>query len=332
LVDVLNHYSSFKRKSLTVSDPLGRPVEATYLVSEDGRKAFIEMASASGLHLLKPEELNCSVTSTYGTGELIKDAIESGANKIILGIGGSATNDCGIGMASALGYRFLDGKGTELKPIGDNLIRINSIDSSDLISSNHVAVQVACDVTNALTGAEGATQVYGPQKGATSEMVRKLEAGMISFAKVIERELGMDVSSLKGGGAAGGMGAGCVAFLNADLISGLDLVFQFSNIERHIAEADLVITGEGKIDTQTLQGKLIWGITELCLKYNKPVIAICGTLAIGPEDLKKLNLNSAFSILSGPMTLEEATKNAYNLVADTAFQIARTLTLTQRIN
>jgi glycerate kinase len=327
LLDVLNDYATFSTHKFVVSDPLFRPVEAGVLLSEDKQTAFIEMASASGLQLLQPHEYNCSITSTFGTGELIKQALKLGVSKIILGIGGSATNDCGIGLAAALGYRFLDEEGQELQPIGGNLGRIQSIDASKAINTDKIVVQVACDVTNPLIGEQGATYIYGPQKGATEQMLKELEAGMLSFAELLKSDLGKDVLSIKGGGAAGGMGAGCVAFLNAELVSGIELVFQIADVEKHISEADLIITGEGKIDAQTLKGKLIHGITSLSLRYKKPVIAICGTLALNPEQMKDLGLLSAFSIINRPMSLEEASENAFGLTSDIAYQLGQTLRL-----
>lgn len=182
-------------------------------------------------------------------------------------------------------------------------------------------MQVACDVTNYLTGAEGATRIYGPQKGATPEMVESLEAGMQHFADVVKREMGIDLTSIKGGGAAGGMGAGCVAFLGAELVSGADLIFQYSNAEQHIQQADVVITGEGRLDTQTWNGKLVDAVTRLCAKHHVPVIALCGTLALTAEQLKHTGLLTAFSIVNKPMPLEEAMKNAFTHLRDRAYAV-----------
>ena len=238
LLDILSHYKTFNQQKFLVSDPLFRPVEACILLSEDKKTAFIEIASASGLQLLHPEEYNCSITSSFGTGELIAHALNLGVSTITLGIGGSATNDCGIGMAAALGFRFRDEVGEEVKPIGSNLGRIKTIDFSNALKMDNVLVQVACDVTNPLTGEHGATNVYGPQKGATPQMLEELEVGTLSFAEVVKSDLGIDVLSIKGGGAAGGMGAGCVAFLDAELISGIELVLKLADVEKHTAEAD----------------------------------------------------------------------------------------------
>lgn len=325
LADVLAYYAPFQKQQEVVQDPLQRPVKATWLYAEKEKLAFVEMAQASGLHLLKPAEYNCAITTTYGTGQLIRAAVESGAEKVIIGIGGSATNDCGIGMAAALGYHFLDGRGEEVAPVGKNLLFIQSIDASATVNLQAISVQVACDVTNYLTGPEGATRVYGPQKGATPAMVEELEAGMQHFAAVVKKEIGIDLTTIKGGGAAGGMGAGCVAFLGAELVSGADLVFHYSNAERHIQQADLVITGEGKLDLQTWNGKLVDAVTRLSGRHHVPVIALCGTLALTAEQVKTNGLTSAFSIVNKPMSVEEAMQNAFDLLRDRACEIGRTL-------
>lgn len=321
LAEVLSHYGHFEAIKATVHDPLWRPVEATYLFSKKEQTAFVEMAQASGLHLLKASEYNPTLTTTFGTGELIKAALERGAEKIIIGIGGSATNDCGIGMAAALGWRFLDEEGKELKAIGENLFRISTIDASQKNSLQNVQVQVACDVSNPLTGSEGATKVYGPQKGATPSMVESLEKGMQHFADVVKKKIDLDIASMKSGGAAGGMGAGCVAFLKATILGGADLVLQYSNAVQHMQSGDLVITGEGKIDDQTWNGKLVHAVTKLCMQHNKSVIAFCGTLDTNPEVLKQNGLTAAFSVLNAPLSLEHAMKNAFSLLVDSAYNV-----------
>ena len=285
------------------------------------------MAQASGLQLLQPPEYNCALTTTYGTGELIKNAIQKGARTIIIGIGGSATNDCGIGMATALGYRFLDRNGEDVEPIGKNLSRIQSISAPSTTALQEVQFQVACDVTNYLTGEGGATKVYGPQKGATPAMIEALEAGMQHFAGVVKKELDVEMTTIKGGGAAGGLGAGCVAFLQAALVSGAAVAFQFSRAEAHIRNADVVITGEGKLDEQTWNGKLVDAVTALCRKHRKPVVALCGTVDQAPEQLQSSGLTAAFSILQEPMPLEEALQQAGPLLSRTAFAVGQLLKL-----
>jgi glycerate 2-kinase len=327
LAEVIAYYLSLIKRTITVNDPLMRPVQASYYVSQDGKKAFIEMAQASGLHLLQPSEFNCMLTNSYGTGELIKAAIGSGAEEIILGIGGSATHDCATGMAEALGYRFFDGGGNEIQPSGGNLSRIASIDTSVKEKYQGIKVKIACDVVNLLTGESGAARVYAPQKGASPEMVDELEKGTIHFSGIVKRDMGLDLTNIKGGGAAGGMGAGCVAFLNAELVSGTELLFEYSKAEEKIIDADIVITGEGKIDIQTLEGKLIWGVANLCRKHAKPAVAICGASEISVEQIKKLGLIAAFSIINKPMTVEEAFANAFELVTQAAFNVAGILAL-----
>lgn len=306
LMDIISSHKKVMKHSVKVLDPLFRPINTYYLLSDDGKTAFIEMAKASGLLLLHPIEYNCMYTTTYGTGQLLKEVIEKGVEKIILGIGGSATNDAGIGMAAALGYKFLDRNKNELKPVGENLTRIHNINADGKISINGITIQVACDVTNYLTGANGATRAYASQKGATPQTIEQLEAGMINFANVVKKDMGIDISDLKGGGAAGGMGAGCLIFLNATLISGVDLILKYTKAEKKIMDADIVITGEGKIDAQTLDGKLVYGITQLCVKYKKPVIAFCGTLDIKMQQLQQIGLAAAFSIINSPMELPAA--------------------------
>lgn len=321
LAEVMAYYTKAKKIVVTVSDPLLRPVPASYLLSQDGTTAFIEMAQASGLLLLQPQEYNPMQATTFGTGELIKHALQHGVLKIILGIGGSATNDGGIGMAAALGYRFLDVNGNELKPAGENLGRIHTIDATGKIPMSDIAIEVACDVTNYLTGAEGAARVYAPQKGATPEMVEALEKGMVHFASVVKQQLHLNLTTIKGGGAAGGMGAGCVLFLNARLRSGVELLLQYSHAEKYIAEADCIITGEGKLDSQSLQGKVVYGVAALANKYHKPVIALCGTIDVDLESTDAAGLTAAFSIINKPMNLEDAVAQAETLLMDAAFNL-----------
>ena len=228
-------------------------------------------------------------------------------------------------MAAALGYRFLDKAGGELKPVGANLIHLAAIDTTNAIDLRHIQIEVACDVTNYLTGAEGATYTYGPQKGADEKMLVELEEGMKHFAAVVQQQLGVDMTAIKGGGAAGGIGAGCVAFLGAKLVSGTETIFAYSMAEEKIKAADVVITGEGKIDAQTLYGKLIAGIASLTKAHHKKVVAICGMLDITPEQQRQLGLTAAFSILDKPMPLHEAYQRASDMVKQTAYNIASLL-------
>ena len=325
LVEVIRHYPNASTQTTPVQDPLGRRIEAEWLLAADGKTAIIEMAKASGLVRLRQDEYNPLLTSTYGTGQLIKAALEKGAAKIILGIGGSATNDGGIGMAAAIGYRFFDSEGAELSPSGGNLEKIKIIESREKINLQGVEIVVAIDVKNPLLGREGASFIYGPQKGADPAMVHVLERGMVHFCAVVKRDLGIDLTTLEGGGAAGGLGAGSVAFLGATVGSGIHLVMQYAGLEEHIANADVVLTGEGKLDTQTLNGKLVTGVAMLAKKYGKKVIALCGNQAIPGPVAAASGIDAVFAVTKYPMDLPEAKEKAYAFVKDTAFSVGRLL-------
>lgn len=325
LSEVISHYTDAQIQEAKVFNPLFQPIQSSWVLSADGQTAFIEMAKASGLQLLQSSQHNPSQTSTYGTGQLIKAGLQSGAKKIVVGIGGSATNDGGIGMAAALGYQFLNEAEKELNPIGGNLIHIKKIVSTNKIDTANVDFQVACDVKNKLYGADGATKIYGPQKGATSAMVEELEAGMLNYAAVIKKDLGIDVSIIEGGGAAGGLGAGLVAFLGAKLVSGFQLVWEYSKASEKIKDADLIITGEGKVDEQSLHGKIVAGVAQRAKEHQKIVLLICGTLDIDSSVLSTLGITAAFSIINKPMSLKQACKEAPTLLYETAFQIGSLL-------
>lgn len=309
---------------VVVSDPLGRAIEAEYGLSEDMQTAFIEMAAASGLAILSAAERNPLLTSTFGTGELIKDALDRGVSKIILGIGGSATTEGGIGMAAALGCRFYDESNNLLTPNGTSLNTIHSIDISQLDTRlKSVSVVVACDVTNPLFGINGAAFVYGPQKGADPEMVVTLDNGLKNLTKVATETLGKDVSEEPGAGAAGGLGAGCLWFLNATLKDGVSIVMDQSNITDIIENSDLVITGEGKVDEQTLAGKVVKGLADSCQTYKVPLAVVCGTLQITPEQVRSAGITYAVSVLNRPMDLDHAQREAFGLVRDATFHLVR---------
>jgi glycerate kinase len=274
---ILTLHNHGRMVKIRVNNPVFEPVEAQYGLSGDGLTAFVEMSAASGLRVLAPEKQNCFHTSTYGTGELILDALRRGACRIIMGIGGSATNDAGIGMAAALGYRFLDEQGRTLDPVGRNLAVISRIDASQVPETNHPSeVQVACDVDNPLYGKRGAAYVYGPQKGASPEELDLLDEGLMNFARVVREQMGLDVAEIPGAGAAGGLGAGCMVFLNARLVPGIRLVMEQSGFEEAARQCDLIITGEGRVDEQTFRGKVIDGVCRVAAKYHKPVLVICG--------------------------------------------------------
>ncbi|GAB2567988.1 glycerate kinase [Spirosoma areae] len=308
-----------------VQDPLGRPVRAGYGISGDGKTAFIEMAQASGLRLLEPSEYDPFRANTFGTGELISQAIGQGVERIVLGIGGSATNDAGTGMAAALGWRFFDKAGIELRPCGGNLGQIDLISPPD--SRWNGRIDVACDVTNPLIGPLGATAIYGPQKGAQPNDLPILDAHMRHWAERVNQQFGVDLAMKPGAGAAGGLGAGAILFLNGHLTEGVNLLIQYTDLARKMVGADLVLTGEGRIDNQTLQGKLIAGITQLAQQQHIPVVALCGSLQLSPEDLLALGLTSAFSIVPGPASLDDALTNAAQYLKRATFQVIQLLTL-----
>ncbi|MBL7113612.1 MAG: glycerate kinase [Bacteroidales bacterium] len=294
---ILTKHMNGRMVEAVVHDPLLRSINATYGISGDGLSAFIEMSAASGLRLLTEEERDCTLTTSLGTGELIRDAIHRGARKILLGIGGSATNDAGIGMASALGYSFADKNGTHLEPVGKNLVRIAGIDDSNLFFFlEEIEVTVACDVENPLYGENGAAYVYAPQKGANPEQVKDLDNGLRNFAEVVDSKYNRDINTFPGAGAAGGMGAGAMIFLNAKLVNGIKMVMDQTNFAEQVNRADVIITGEGRMDDQTFKGKVVDGVCRQASSRNKKVIAICGQVRLEKEALKNQPLSHCFSI------------------------------------
>ncbi|MDB5242031.1 MAG: glycerate kinase [Spirosoma sp.] len=308
-----------------VSDPLGRPVEAGFGLSGDGQTAFIEMAAASGLALLTHNERRTVQTSTIGTGELIQHAIELGVEHVVLAIGGSATTDAGIGMASALGWKFLDGQGKLLRAVGQSLPRLARIVAPTDSDLSRITFSVACDVANPLYGPEGAAYVYGPQKGATTRELHWADMGLRRFAEVVQDQFNVNVANVAGAGAAGGLGAGALFFLNATLRPGVDVVLDAVDFERHVHQADLVLTGEGRLDRQTLQGKVLKGVADRAGLAEVPVVALCGTLDLGPGDIDTLGLTAAFSVLKRPQLLDEAVLTAYADVCEATFNVCRLL-------
>ena len=312
---------------ITVHDPLMRQI-SSFIGFIPGRTALIEMAAASGLMLVSEGERNPWVTTSFGTGELIKTALDNDCKTIILGIGGSATNDAGVGMAMALGVKFLDEKNNPVSVGGGEVGRIRKIDISGLDARiSDTEILVACDVTNPLTGLDGASVVYSPQKGADTGMVKELDANLVSLARVIKEQSGKDVETLPGAGAAGGMGAGLVAFLDAKLVRGFDLVASVTRLEQKIENADIVITGEGKVDGQTPFGKTAFGVAQLAKNHKKPVILVAGTIAEGAEVLYSMGVSAMMSVINKPMTLEEALKTTPHLLENTGESIARMLTI-----
>ena len=307
-------------------DALNRPIQSFYGILGDGKTAIIEMAAASGIELLAPHERNPLITSTFGTGLLMKAALDAGFTQLIVGIGGSATNDGGAGMAQALGFGLFDYHGLSLKPGGGSLGDLHSIDCSNVHPLLRKAkITVASDVRNPLLGPTGSTYVYGPQKGATPEMLATLEKNMAWFSHILQQELGVTLSELPGAGAAGGLGAGLMAFCNAEMGSGFELVSQLTHLEKYIGEASLVFTAEGKIDSQTAFGKTASGVAGLAKKYQIPVIALAGTVAGGLSELYEQGITAVFAIGNQPMSLEASKAHASELLANTAEQIMRTM-------
>ena len=290
-----------------VTGPLGEKTIAAYGILADGNTAVIEVAEACGLPLVPLEKRNPLCTTTFGVGELILDAARQGCRNFVVGLGGSATNDGGIGMLQALGYRFLDSRGASISLGAKELAHIVKIDSSQVNPLlQQCSFRVACDVNNPLYGPDGASHIFGPQKGATPEMVEELDRGLKQLAEVVSAELGMDIQNIAGAGAAGGLGAAFSGFLNAKLESGVDLVLDMLEMEKHIVGANLVITGEGRIDGQTSMGKAPMGVARIAQSRHIPVIALAGSVVEETKGLHSLGIASIFPILSSPMTLEQA--------------------------
>ena len=312
--------------------PLGNAVDAQFGILADSETAVIEMASASGLTLVAPHERNPLRTTTYGTGQLIHAALEAGCRRLIIGIGGSATNDGGAGMAEALGIRLLDKEGKQIPRGGGGLGRLASIDVSGL----HPAVAetetvVACDVNNPLTGPDGASHVYGPQKGATPEMIEILDAYLARFDEVLTRTLGKSFNDISGAGAAGGLGAGLMAFLNAELRLGVDIMVDAVNLKERVKGAAMVFTGEGQLDFQTAFGKTPVGVAKVAKAHNIPVIAIAGGIGEGADAVYEAGIDAMLGIAQEPMELADAVKDAARLIADAAEQTARLIAIGDRI-
>ena len=294
------------RIAVTVTGPLGEPVEAFFGLSGDKQCAFIEMAAASGLESVPPARRNPLLTTSWGTGELIRHALDAGVRHIILGIGGSATVDGGMGMAQALGARFVDERGESVGLGGGALERLVNVDLRDLDPRlRECRIDVACDVDNPLLGERGAAAVFGPQKGACAGMVAVLERGLENYAQVLLAATGQDVTAMIGGGAAGGMGAAARIFLNATLKSGIDIVLEAVHLEEALRDADLVITGEGRMDSQTVGGKAPVGVARIAKKHGIPVIGIAGVLGDGVEAVHQHGIDAVFSILPALAPLAE---------------------------
>ncbi len=308
---------------LYVTGPLGERVDAFYGISQDKRTAFIEMAAASGLHHVPVEQRNPLIATTKGTGELILDALDKGVQHIILGLGGSATNDGGTGMLSALGVRFLRKDGRIIEPVGGNLHFIDSLDLAKLDSRlAHVKIEAACDVDNPLTGQKGASFVFAKQKGASPEMITQLDDNLKHYAYVLKRHVHIDVEEIPGAGAGGGLGAAVVAVLQGQLRKGIEIVLDYTNFDEHIKEATLVLTGEGRIDVQTAYGKAPVGVARRAKRLHIPVIAIGGSVLSNHISVYKEGIDAVFAATSSPMTLEEAYIAARENIEMTARNIA----------
>ncbi|GBG10574.1 glycerate kinase [Paenibacillus agaridevorans] len=348
-VDVIVNAAGGRYYALEVAGPLGEPVMARFGVVEGPRQTFggadmvdgadtvdgskdtvrtavIEMSSASGLTLVPKERLNPLAATTYGTGQLIKAALDQGCRRILIGIGGSATNDGGAGMAQALGVRFLDAGGKELPFGGGSLGALNRIDITRLDPRiTECEIIVGSDVGNPLCGPSGASAVFGPQKGAKPEMVRILDASLYNYGTIIREQLGVDVLEVPGAGAAGGLGAGLLAFLSARMRRGIDIVLEAIQFEKHTREADLVITGEGRTDAQTAYGKAPAGVAALAKRYNKPVVCISGGVGPDADALLKSGIDVIVGAVQLPMTLEEAMGSAAESIRYTVAHTMRTL-------
>ncbi len=312
--------------SAWVTGPLGEKVEACWGMSGDGVTAFIEMAAASGLGLVPPEKRNPLITTSRGTGELILQALEHGAKRIIIGIGGSATNDGGAGMMQALGARLCDAEGQEIGHGGGSLSRLSRIDLSAIDPRlRDRMIHVACDVTNPLVGERGASRIFGPQKGATEAMIVELDRNLAHYADVIKTSLQVDVKSIPGAGAAGGMGAALMAFLNAELRSGIEIVTEALHLEEQILDCSLVVTGEGRLDSQSIHGKVPVGVARVAKKYHKPVIGIAGSLTHDVGVVHQHGIDAVFSVLTSVSTLEEAFRGAFDNIYHASRNIAATL-------
>ena len=309
-----------------VTGPLGKTVNARYGLLGDNETAVIEMAEASGIHYVEKEKRDPLITTTYGTGEVIKEALDKGVKKIIIGIGGSATNDGGAGMIQALGGRLLDKEGNDLSFGGGSLDKLDRIDLTNFDERiNKVRVEVACDVNNILTGKEGESAIFGPQKGATPELVKLLDNNLGHYAQIVKEQLGKDMANEKGAGAAGGLGFALLTFCNGELKPGIDIVIEYSNLDTKIQGASYVLTGEGSIDGQTKFGKTPYGVAQVAKKYDIPVIAVAGNVGSGIEELYELGFNSILSIMPGVMTLDKALVTGKENIENTVENITRLL-------
>lgn len=325
-VDSLVDATQGQRVIVEVTGPLGNKISAYYGILGNGTTAVIEMAKASGLEIVEKKKRNPMITTTFGTGELIRDALDHNVKEIIIGLGGSSTNDGGSGMAQALGEKLLDQNNHQIPFGGGNLDKLDKIDISNLDSRlQDVKIILASDVTNPLIGKDGASRVFGPQKGATPEMVEKLENNLQHYAKIVKRDLNKEVALVSGAGAAGGLGAGLIAFTTCEMRRGVDLAIEVTKLEEKIRDADYVFTGEGGTDFQTKFGKTPYGVAKLGKKYHKPVISLAGYLGEGIDSLYSEGFTAIFGIIPGACDLSTALKNGPSNVARTTENIVRLL-------
>ena len=325
-VDSLVDATQGQRVIVEVTGPLGNKISAYYGILGNGTTAVIEMAKASGLEIVEKKKRNPMITTTFGTGELIRHALDHNVKEIIIGLGGSSTNDGGSGMAQALGAKLLDQNNHQIPFGGGNLDKLDKIDISNLDSRlQDVKIILASDVTNPLIGKDGASRVFGPQKGATPEMVEKLENNLQHYAKIVKRDLNKEVALVSGAGAAGGLGAGLIAFTTCEMRRGVDLAIEVTKLEEKIRDADYVFTGEGGTDFQTKFGKTPYGVAKLGKKYHKPVISLAGYLGEGIDSLYSEGFTAIFGIIPGACDLSTALKNGPSNVARTTENIVRLL-------
>ena len=325
-VDALVEGMQGVKKEVCVRGPLARPVTCTYGYLQASNTAIIEMAEAAGLHLVAPEERNPLYTTTYGVGEVIAHAVAEGVRHFIIGIGGSATSDCGVGMLQALGYVFTDDQGLPVGFGGQEVERIAAVDDRAVLPElRQCSFHIACDVTNPLYGPQGAPAVYGPQKGATPEIVSRLDAGCRSFAAVTAKYIGRDVSQAVGAGAAGGMGFAFLAYLQGRLESGIEIILHEINLAEEAKDADYVITGEGRLDYQTAMGKGPIGVAKMAKACGAKVVALAGSTSDGASQCNAEGIDAFFPIINQAMPLQEAmeAKTAYNNMKNTAEQVFR---------
>ncbi len=315
----------FKREFVTVNNPIFKHIDTFYGLKGD--TAYIEMSKASGLLLLKKDQQSACHTTTLGTGEMIKDALKKGAKKIYLFIGGSATNDAGIGMAQALGYNFLDKDSLSLKPVGASLEKIEFITGNLISEAKQAEFIVVTDVKNMLYGNNGAAHIFAKQKGATDLEIKLLDKGLKHFSNTVEKKWGKNIANIAGAGAAGGLGAGAVGFLNARIKPGIETILDLLEFNKILNSVDYVITGEGKLDYQTLEGKVIKGVMDLSNQMNKPLGIVCGVNEISSVQIKKLPIKVCCTIMDNTISIKTAMSNAYSLLVQRATQVTKLMAI-----